>query len=371
MNHTARDGNATRLQGMQTLRFETVELEAGGRLTGVNVAYETYGELNAEATNAILVCHALTGDSHAYGCDEQPGWWQGLIGPGRALDTDRYYIVCSNVLGGCSGTTGPQSIEPETGRPYGSRFPLVTTRDMVCLQHELLRRLGITQLQAVIGGSMGGLQAIEWAVTYPQFVRSCIPIACSPQLSALAIGYNDAMRMAIVNDPDWRGGDYYGTPGPVHGFALARKIGMIAYRSFELFEQRFGRETTEDAKSLPDTRFQIESYLDYMGHKILNRFDAGSYMSLIKAMDLHDIGRGRGGAQQALSRIVGEVLWVGIDSDRLFPAAEQREWAQTLQKLGKNVTYKEIVSEYGHDAFLIEYVQLGEIVRDFLQRVEA
>ena len=371
MNHTALGMTSTRMQGLQTIRFEKVELEAGGRLYGVNVAYETYGELNREGTNAILVCHALTGDSHAYGWEEQPGWWQGLIGPGRALDTNRYYIICSNVLGGCSGTTGPQSVDPETGRPYGSRFPLVTTRDMVRVQHGLVCQLGITQLQAVIGGSMGGLQAIEWAVSYPQFVRACIPMACSPQLSALAIGYNDAMRMAILNDPDWRGGDYYGTSGPVRGFALARKIGMITYRSFELFEQRFGRETTDVANSLTDTRFQIESYLDYMGGKILNRFDAGSYLSLIKAMDLHDVGRGRGGAQQALARIEGEVLWVGIDSDRLFPAVEQREWAHTLQKLGKNVTYKEIVSEYGHDAFLIEYVQLGEFVRDFLQRMGA
>ncbi|KEO85018.1 homoserine O-acetyltransferase MetX [Tumebacillus flagellatus] len=335
-----------------------VVLESGAVLREVEAAYETYGELNETGTNAVLVCHALTGDAQA------AAWWNGVIGPKQALDTERYFVICSNVLGGCVGSTGPQSVNPETGRPYGSSFPVVTIRDMVHLQHRLLQELGVSELHLVIGGSMGGLQAIEWAVTYPSFVRHCIPIASAQQLSALAIAYNDAMRSAVTNDPAWNGGDYYGGAGPVQGFALARKIGMITYRSFELFQDRFGRETA------PNGTFQIQSYLAHHGQKLVNRFDAGSYLCLLNAMDGHDVGRGRGGLQAALRQITARVLWVGIDSDRLYTAAEQRACYEALKGAGVKCSYAEIQSVHGHDAFLIEREQTAEIVKSFLQRVE-
>lgn len=348
-------------------RFDQFELEAGGTLRQVEVAYEAYGRLNEAGDNAILVCHALTGDAHAYGAEQEDGWWQGLIGPGKALDTEAYFIICSNVLGGCNGTTGPASPDPETGRPYGAAFPVITVGDMVRLQRTLLQKVGVSRLALVIGGSMGGLQAVEWAAAFPEMVERCMPIACAAQLSALAIGYNDAMRTAVTQDPAWRGGDYYGSVGPVQGLALARKIGMITYRTYDLFEERFGRELqTEQGTPLPETRFQIESYLDYQGGKLVHRFDANSYLTLLKAMDLHDIGRGRGGFAAAVERMTCDLMWVGIDSDRLYPVQEQRLWAKRMREAGKPVEYREIRSAYGHDAFLLEFEQINEIVGAFL-----
>jgi homoserine O-acetyltransferase/O-succinyltransferase len=354
----------------QVFRCAKLPLEAGGVLHGVEIAYETFGKRNEDCSNAILVCHALTGDTHAYGTAEQIGWWQGVIGPGQALDTDRYFIICSNVLGGCSGSTGPHSLDPATGAPYGSRFPLVTIRDMVDAQRLLLASLGVSTLHVVIGGSMGGLQALEWAVSYPEQVHHCIPIGTSAHLSALAIAYNDAMRSAIIQDPNWQQGDYYNGNAPERGLHLARKIGMITYRSFELFEERFGRDTTAPDASLCETRFQMESYLDHAGNKLVRRFDAGSYLCLLKAMDLHDIGRGRGGFEAAVRRIVCPLLWIGIDSDRLYPAVEQRGTAKWLAQLGKQVVYRELQSVHGHDAFLLEFEQMNHILREFLQGVE-
>ncbi|HEU4962975.1 MAG TPA: homoserine O-acetyltransferase [Bacilli bacterium] len=351
---------------MQRERFGRVELEAGGVLAQVEVGYETWGALNRTGDNAILITHALTGDTHAYDEEAGDGWWQGLIGPGKPLDTDRYYIVCSNVLGGSGGTTGPASIDPQTGRPYGPRFPLVTIGDMVRVQHLLLQHLQVSRLALVIGGSMGGLQAIEWAAAFPERVERCMPIATSAKLSALAIAYNDAMRMAIQADPAWQGGDYAAGEGPVQGLILARKIGMITYRTYDLFEERFGRETVRADVPLGDTRFQIESYLDYQGEKLTRRFDANAYLTLLKAMDLHDIGRGRGGITGAFARITGRVCWVGIDSDRLYPVREQRMWAERLREGGCAVEYREIVSPFGHDAFLLEFEQMGAIVEAFL-----
>ncbi|MGZ4163283.1 MAG: homoserine O-acetyltransferase MetX [Tumebacillaceae bacterium] len=354
----------------QVFRCAPFPLEEGGVLAEAQIAYETYGTLNEAGTNAILVCHALTGDAHAYGTPEHPGWWQGVIGPGSALDTERYFIICSNVLGGCFGSTGPHSLDPETGTPYGSRFPLVTIRDMVHAQRRLLGALGVAELHMVIGGSMGGLQAVEWAVTYPELVRGCISIGTSAQLSALAIAYNDVMRTAITADPNWQDGDYFDGEPPVRGLHLARKIGMITYRSFELFEQRYGRDTTDPQASLAETRFQMESYLDHMGDKLVRRFDPASYVCLLKAMDLHDIGRGRGGFEAAVERISCPIAWVGIDSDHLFPAVEQRQTAERLAQLGKRVAYRELHSLHGHDAFLLEIEQMNAILREFLQQAE-
>ncbi|ARU63355.1 homoserine O-acetyltransferase [Tumebacillus avium] len=324
---------------MSVLVIGDLELEGGAVLPGVEIAYEAYGTKNEQGDNAILICHALTGDAQA------AAWWAPLVGPGKVFDTERYYVVCSNVLGGCAGSTGPQTRD---------NFPTVTIRDMVRAQKRLLDQLAVTRLQLVVGGSMGGLQAIEWAVTYPAFVQRCAPIAASAQLSALAIAYNHVMRSAI-------------TLGGADGLALARKIGMITYRSFDLFEARFGRELKRPHAALGETEFQIESYLEHMGQKLLGRFNADSYLCLLKAMDLHDIGRGRGGAQQALAQIQADVLWVGIDTDQLYPPQEQRTWARRLARLGKQVTYRELNSEYGHDAFLAEGEQLSLIISDFLQ----
>ncbi|TCP54733.1 homoserine O-acetyltransferase [Tumebacillus sp. BK434] len=323
---------------MSVLQIGAVELESGAVLPDVEIAYAAYGTLNERGDNAILVCHALTGDAQA---DQ---WWAPLIGPGKVLDINRYYVVCSNVLGGCAGSTGPKT------RPA---FPTVTIRDMVAAQKRLLEQLGVRCLQLVLGGSMGGLQAIEWAVSDPKFVRRCAPIAASAKLSALAIAYNHVMREAIL------------IGGPA-GFALARKIGMITYRSFDLFEARFGREVKHPQAPLGETVFQIESYLEHMGQKLLGRFDASSYLCLLQAMNLHDIGRGRGGEIEALKRIEADVLWVGIDTDHLYPPQEQRSWARRLARLGKNVTYRELYSEYGHDAFLVEGEQLSALIEEFL-----
>jgi homoserine O-acetyltransferase len=354
------DGEMTVIEKCRTsvLVIPELRLESGAVLREVEVAYETYGTLNASGTNAVLICHALTGDANA------AGWWDGVLGAQKALDTDRYFLVCANVLGGCNGSTGPQSINPDTGKPYGSAFPAITIRDMVQVQHLLLCALGVQSLHLVIGGSMGGLQAIEWAVSHPSLVRHCIPIASAQQLSALAIAYNDAMRTAVTNDPAWAGGDYHDGAGPVQGLALARKIGMITYRSYELFQDRFGRDTA------PSECYQIESYLAHHGQKLVQRFDAGSYLCLLEAMDHHDIGRGRGGLQAALQRITAKLLWVGIDSDRLYPAVEQRACYEALRVAGVDCEYAEIASVHGHDAFLIECEQTSEIVKRFLQRVE-
>jgi len=352
------------------LQLQQVSLEGGGVLPEVAIDYRTWGSLNRTGTNAVLICHALTGDARAGATAEGAGWWEGLIGAGKAFDPAHHFILCANVLGGCSGSTGPHSLDPRTGRPYGSAFPVVTIRDMVHVQHELVTHLGIRMLSAVVGGSMGGMQAIEWAMLYPDMVRRCIPIATSAGLSALALAYNDAMRTAILNDPEWRGGDYYDSDGPVRGLSLARKIGMITYRSFALFERRFGRTTTEEGAALAQTQFQMNAYLAHHGRKLVDRFDAGSYLRLLQAMDLHDIGRGRGGVAAALQRLTAEVLWIGIDSDRLYPAEEQRRWVEQLQAAGKRVTYREIVSPYGHDAFLIEDEQLDTMVREWVANEE-
>ncbi|MFD2169065.1 homoserine O-acetyltransferase MetX [Tumebacillus lipolyticus] len=324
--------------GCQTFRLDRFALEGGEQLRDVKIAFETYGELNARGDNAILVCHALTGDAQA------GVWWGSLIGPGKTLDTDRYYVICSNVLGGCAGSTGPRSCDP---------FPLITIRDMVHAQRRLVESIGVTSLHAVIGGSMGGLQAIEWAVTFPSFVKRCIPIATSCQLSALAIAYNHVMRTAIKSDG-------------VSGLALARKIGMITYRSFDLFQERFGRASKRPEAPLAERVFQIESYLEHMGQKLIGRFDANSYLCLLKAMDLHDVGRDRGGIEAALDRIESDVLWIGINTDHLYPAQEQRDWANRIAERGKRVIYREIESPFGHDAFLIEGEQMSRFVGEFL-----
>ncbi|MGI9599139.1 MAG: homoserine O-acetyltransferase MetX [Acidimicrobiales bacterium] len=349
-------------------------LEGGGVLDEITLAYETWGTLDASASNAILVCHALTGDAHAAGPSGRgqrtDGWWSDLIGPGLALDTDRYFIVCVNALGSCQGSTGPSSLSPEDGKPYGARFPVVSTRDIVRTQALLADGLGIERWLSVVGGSMGGMQVLEWAVMYPDRVASFAPIASAASASPLQIGWSEVGRLAIVQDPKWNGGDYYDAAdgeGPHLGLMLARRIAQIHYRSDKSLADRFGRSTVDrlDSFSLWD-RFQVESYLDHHGQKLARRFDANSYLVLNKVMDLHDVGRGRDGAAAALSRVTAPSLVVSIDSDTLYTPRQQVELVADLRSGGADVRYETIHSDHGHDGFLIEFEQLNPLLDGFL-----
>jgi homoserine O-acetyltransferase/O-succinyltransferase len=365
---------------------EGQSLDCGAHLAPIDVAYETWGRLNAEGDNAVLICHALTGTAHAAGRyaadDSRAGWWDPLIGLGRAFDTERYYVICANVPGGCQGTTGPGSIAPapnsRPGQPYGSTFPQVTVRDMVRLQRALLAALGVTRLAAVAGGSLGGMQVLEWLVTYPELVERAIPIGASLAHSAQGIGFNLVGREAIMRDPAWAGGDYYGTGrAPEHGLAIARMVGMLTYQSEASMRRKFDRAPHGAPDDLPAAdgwatpeadAFQIEHYLRYQGRSLVERFDANSYLVLSRAMDLHDIGRGRGGLDAALGHVSAETrtLAIGISSDILFPVHQQREIAERLVRVGRRADYHEIVSPWGHDAFLIEYDQLSAAIAGFL-----
>jgi homoserine O-acetyltransferase/O-succinyltransferase len=352
-------------------------LEQGGSLKGLTLAYETWGELDPNRRNAVLVCHALTGDAHAAGVSgpghPTDGWWDPIIGPGRALDTDRLFVVCVNVLGGCQGSTGPASTDPATGAPYGSRFPVITVRDMVRGQRLVADHLGIGQWLAVVGGSMGGMQVLEWGVIYPGRVRGLVFIASAAAASAQQIAWSTVGRTAIANDPAWRDGDYYDAGpggGPHAGLALARQIAQIHYRSEVVFADRFGRQSTApiDHFGLWD-RFEIESYLDYQGDKLVKRFDANSYLVLNKAMDLHDVGRGRGGLAAALARITSPVCTMAIDSDTLYPPYQQEEVRDLLVGRGVPVEHVTIESPHGHDGFLLEFDQVGAALAKFLPRL--
>lgn len=362
-------------------------LVAGGALSPVTVAYETFGHLSPDRRNAVLVVHALTGDSHVTrGGEDDPvkGWWEGMVGHGKPVDTNRYFVICSNVLGGCRGTTGPSSIDPVKGRPYGTDFPLVTIRDMVRVQQELIRHLGVERLVTVIGGSMGGMQALVWALIYPELVRSAISIAAPGRASPQSIAYNEVQRQAIMADPCWQGGHYYDGPGPVRGLAIARMLGMITYNSNASMDRKFGRElVARDANGegpqgfTPEGRhpfhihFEIENYLHYQGQKLVERYDANTYLYLTRAMDLFELGAGFPSVRHALRRIKGKVLVVGIDSDILYPVYQQKELVREMRASGVEAYYRELSSPWGHDAFLIEIEQLGGIVREFLGAVEA
>ena len=355
-------------------------LEGGGHLRQVRIAYETWGRLASDRSNAVLLCHALTGDSHAAGAQTSAhptaGWWDDLIGPGRVLDTDELFVVCSNVLGGCQGSTGPSSSDPASSqrRPYGSRFPVVTIRDMVRAQRRLLDHLGIDQWQSVIGGSMGGMQVLEWGVLYPGQVRSLVSIASTAAASAQQIAWSAVGRLAIANDPNWRNGDYYDAAageGPWAGLALARQVAQIHYRSEPVFAERFGRELVLPLGDRfdPWAKFQVESYLDYHGDKLVQRFDANTYLVLNRAMDLHDLARGRGGLQGALRRVAMPVLTMSISSDALYPPYQQRQLRDALLQQGTPVTHLEIESPDGHDGFLLAFDQVGPGIAKFLASV--
>jgi homoserine O-acetyltransferase len=353
-------------------------LEGGGTLHGVTVAYETWGELDATASNAVLVCHALTGDSHASGASGRghptAGWWDDMIGPGAPLDTDRWFVVCANVLGGCQGSTGPASVDPATGKPFGSSFPVVSIRDMVRAQNRLAQHLGIDRWMSVVGGSMGGMQALEWAAMYPNKLRSVVLIATAAAASAFQIAWSAVGRRAIAVDPRWRGGDYYDAEpgdGPHEGLGTARAIAQIHYRSGPVYEERFGRDLVEPLdKFSMGQRFEVERYLDYQGNKLIRRFDANSYLLLNKAMDLHDVGRGRGGIEAGLSRIQAPVHTVTISSDWLYPADQQDQIRDLLRARGHRCDHAVVESVHGHDGFLLESRTLGPIVNGFISDIE-
>ncbi|TPW10900.1 MAG: metX [Acidimicrobiaceae bacterium] len=357
-------------------------LDTGMVLAEMAVAYETWGELDERGGNAILLCHAWTGDSHASGPaghgHHTPGWWDDLVGPGKAIDTDRWYVVCANVLGGCQGSTGPASPHPDDGLPYGSRFPVVTVRDMVRAQARLGTHLGIEAWHSVIGGSMGGMQVLEWAITFPQRVRSIIPIATCAQATAQQIAWGAIGRRAIRLDPRWNGGNYYEAApgdGPAEGLAVARMVAQVTFRSDNIFTDRFGRELADGSELSGRLdlwqRFEVERYLDHHGDKLIRRFDTNSYLVIGKAMDLHDVGRGRGGLRSAIARIRVPTLTVGIWSDMLYPSYQQQQIHAMLEANGTPSRYIEVDSPHGHDAFLIEAEQMGAAVGGFLDATPA
>ena len=349
------------------------EPELGGALREVTLAYETWGELDAAGENTVLIVHALTGDSHAAGepdrAHKRGGWWSPMVGPGHAIDTEKYFVVCSNVLGGCYGSTGPASLDPENGRPYAKRFPVVTIRDMVRAQKRLLDELGVKRLQLVIGGSIGGQQALEWAVEFPDFVKKAVPVAATGALGPQGIGMSELGRRAIMADPDWQEGDYYGTGrSPAAGLAIARMAGMMTYQSGAGQWERFGRRPASRPALYEEFggRFEIESYLHYQGKDLVSRFDANSYLYLSRAMDLYDVAAGYESEEEALSRIEAEVLFIGISSDWLFPPHEVLAAARSI-----GARYEHIESLSGHDSFLKDWAQLREAVGPFLDSKEA
>ncbi|WP_035171980.1 homoserine O-acetyltransferase MetX [Caldanaerobius polysaccharolyticus] len=343
--------------------------ESGYTFDELTIAYEVYGKPDIYKNNIVLVLHALSGDSHAAGRysedDKKPGWWDGLIGPGKYIDTEKYCVICSNVLGGCQGTTGPSSINPRTGKPYASDFPEINIRDMVRVQKILLDYLGISHLKAVIGGSMGGMQALEWAVTYPTMMDKTIVIAATPVLSPFNIAFNYIGITAILNDPNWNNGYYYDKKlKPDKGLSLARMIGMITYKSDELFDIRFGREQD------PQGKFQCERYLEHHGQSFLKRFDANSYICILKAMNAHDISKPYGTMKKALQRIKSELLVVGIDTDIIYPPKYLKEFVSNLSRVGGCAVYCEISSNQGHDSFLVDIDLLGPAVKNFIEQTE-
>lgn len=357
-------------------------LASGAKLGPLQVAYETFGELSPRKDNVIFICHALTGDAHVAGRhspdDRKPGWWDGFVGPGKAIDTNLYHVICANVLGGCQGTTGPSSIDPHTGEQFGPDFPVITVQDIVQVHNALLDELGIDKVLAVVGGSLGGMQVLEWAVSRPERVQAAILLAAGSKLSAQGVGFNAVGRRAIYADPLFRGGRYYEhDEKPRVGLALARMLAHITYLSEESIEQKFGRKLQNsdhfEYDLRKETEFQIESYLHYQGKAFVERFDANSYLTLTKAMDYFDLAEQHGSLAQALERVRCRFLVVSYSSDWLFPTSQSKQITLALISARKHVSCRELQSPYGHDAFLIdqELPKLQKLVVPFLSRAHA
>lgn len=352
-----------------------MELDCGRKLGPITLAYETYGTLNADHSNAILILHALSGDAHVAGYhtpeDHKPGWWDGMVGPGKGFDTDKYFVICSNVIGGCRGSTGPSSIDPSTGKPYGLDFPIITIRDMVRAQKHLIDYLGIETLLTVAGGSMGGMQALEWITQYPDSMRSAMIIASAHLSSAQAIAFNAVERNAILADPIFREGDYYDEDVPAKGLSIARMLAHITYLSQESMHSKFGRALRSSDKYSYDfdSEFAVETYLDYQGEQFVNRFDANSYLYITKAIDYFDIAAEHGSLEAAMSRVKCDVLVLSYSSDWLYPPSDSERIVYALTHQHKKVTYCNVASGYGHDAFLIEVETLTNIARGFLNNI--
>lgn len=352
---------------------EKIKFESGIEFGPITVAYETYGQLNSNRDNAILVIHALTGDAHAAGYhsenDKKPGWWDTIIGPDKAFDTNKYFVICTNILGGCSGTTGPSSINPETGKPYGTSFPVFTIEDTVKVQKKLLDYLDIKSLYTVAGGSMGGMQAIQFVISYPDMVKSAILIATTSRLSPQAIAFNAVGRNSIISDPNWNNGDYYDKENkPDRGLSSARMIGHITYLCEEAMYNKFGRKLqNKDHYDFNfDIDFQVESYLQHQGQIFVDRFDANSYLYITKAVDYFDPSEKYGSLKNAFKDSNAKYLVISFDSDWLFPSVQSKEIVNTLMQLDKDVSYCEIKSPCGHDAFLLEYEVQSKIIKSFL-----
>ncbi|MGA3290115.1 MAG: homoserine O-acetyltransferase [Candidatus Bathyarchaeia archaeon] len=339
-------------------------LESGEKLGPITLAFETYGELIAQKSNAILVLHALSGDAHAAGAD---GWWDSLIGPGKGLDTNKYFVICSNVIGGCRGSTGPSSINPKTCKPYSTDFPIVSIGDMVNAQARLIDHLGIEKLLAVIGGSMGGMQALQWMVSYPERIQSAIPIATTLKHTPQQIAFNEVGRQAIMADPDWKNGHYYSSKVPAKGLAVARMIGHITYMSDASMAEKFGRRLKEDKEPFKfGAEFEVEGYLHYRGDNFVKRFDANSYLYITKAIDYFNILNGNKNLGNIFRGLKAKVLVISFKSDWLYPSYQSQEIVKACKLAEVDTTYCEINSTYGHDAFLLETEQETQLIKHFL-----
>jgi homoserine O-acetyltransferase len=360
-------------------RADKLVLESGAELGPVTIAYETYGELNASRDNAVLIAHAFSGDSHVAGVYEsdgpegKPGWWDFMVGPGKGIDTNRYFVICPNILGSCMGSTGPSSINPETGSPYGLDFPMMTIGDMVETQRVLIDHLGISRLRAVIGGSVGGMQVLEWCVRFPDRVAAAVPIATTMRHSALAIAFNEIARQSIMADPNWNNGNYYGGKRPDMGLAVARMVGHVTYLSDEAMRRKFGRKLQDKATFSFgfDGDFQVESYLRHQGHKFVTRFDANSVLYITKAADYFDVVDkvSQTGPLINADQKRMKYLIVSYTSDWLYPTYQAKELVQALKRCGQDVSFCEIQADCGHDAFLIPDRRLTALLRGFLDGI--
>ncbi len=349
--------------------------ERGGTIPSYTLRYETYGHLNPERTNAIWICHALSGDHHCAGVyslqDRKQGWWNDIIGPGKPIDTNRFFVICSNCIGGCQGSTGPSSLNPLTGKRYNLDFPVLTIRDMVRAQRRLMEHLGIEELYCVVGGSMGGMQALQWAIDYPDHVRRVLALATTARQSAQAIAFNEVGRCAIMQDPGWNAGDYEPGKGPRVGLAIARMMAHITYLSDKGLSEKFGRSrqiapADLQAPQLFDVEFEVESYLRYQGQSFVNRFDANTYLYFTKALDRFDLYEATGRLEDAFQHMTADALVVGFTSDWLFPPEQNREIVHAMLRTGRRATYSEVNMHLGHDSFLVKAPELYELVRAFL-----